>query len=119
MASAPEQFEGRPVSSAVDIYALGLVLYEMVTGKHAFLAASPIGAAVRRAKRLLPSSMRPVQHPHTTWQNRAHFFAVAAKRMRHILVGHARADRAQKRLRLRIGHFMLLYGLKGEPHSRY
>jgi RNA polymerase sigma factor (TIGR02999 family) len=31
------------------------------------------------------------------WENRAHFFGVAAKAMRHILVDHARARRAVKR----------------------
>jgi RNA polymerase sigma-70 factor, ECF subfamily len=33
----------------------------------------------------------------TDWQSRAHFFGVAAKAMRHILVDHARARRATKR----------------------
>src|SRR5689334_24391493 len=32
-----------------------------------------------------------------TWQNRAHFFGVAAQKLRHILVDHARARRAEKR----------------------
>ena len=32
-----------------------------------------------------------------TWQNRAHFFGVAAQMMRRILVDHARAHRAAKR----------------------
>jgi hypothetical protein len=32
-----------------------------------------------------------------SWQNRAHFFAVAAQVMRRILVDHARAHRAEKR----------------------
>jgi len=31
------------------------------------------------------------------WQNRAHFFAVAAQQMRRILIDHARAQRAEKR----------------------
>ena len=31
------------------------------------------------------------------WQNRAHFFAVAAQAMRHILVDHARLHKAEKR----------------------
>lgn len=31
------------------------------------------------------------------WENRAHFFGVAAKAMRHVLVDHARARRAGKR----------------------
>jgi len=34
---------------------------------------------------------------HVSWQNRAHFFAVAAQLMRRILVDHARARLAQKR----------------------
>ena len=32
-----------------------------------------------------------------TWQDRAHFFAAAAQLMRHILVDHARARKAEKR----------------------
>ena len=31
------------------------------------------------------------------WQNRAHFFAVAARAMRQILVSYARSQRSQKR----------------------
>lgn len=38
-----------------------------------------------------------VEHPNTHWQNRAHFLATAAQVMRHILVDHARAKRADKR----------------------
>jgi RNA polymerase sigma-70 factor (ECF subfamily) len=33
----------------------------------------------------------------TSWENRAHFFRIAAKAMRHILVDHARAQVAAKR----------------------
>ena len=32
-----------------------------------------------------------------TWQNRAHFIAIAARNMRHILVDHAKAKRREKR----------------------
>ena len=48
---APEQFEGGTVSPATDIYTLGMVLYEMVTGKRPFEASTPLAEAVRRAKR--------------------------------------------------------------------
>jgi tetratricopeptide (TPR) repeat protein len=57
---APEQFEGGKVSPATDVYALGLVLYEMVTGKRPFEASTPLGAAVKRAKRpMAASSLQP------------------------------------------------------------
>jgi len=48
---APEQFEGQEVSPATDIYALGVVLYEVITGKHPFEAHTPIGAAILRGRR--------------------------------------------------------------------
>jgi serine/threonine protein kinase len=45
---APEQAELRPVSSCTDIYALGLVLYEMVTGVPAFSGDSPVAVAIKQ-----------------------------------------------------------------------
>ncbi len=41
--------------------------------------------------------IRMVDWENVSWQNRAHFFAVAANIMRKILVDHARQKRAQKR----------------------
>jgi RNA polymerase sigma factor (TIGR02999 family) len=41
--------------------------------------------------------LRLVNHPQRTWQNRAHFIAVAAQVMRRILVDYARARRTSKR----------------------
>ena len=41
--------------------------------------------------------MRLVDWKNVTWQNRAHFFAVAAQVMRKILIDHARKKRAGKR----------------------
>jgi serine/threonine protein kinase len=47
---APEQFEGTELSPATDICALGVVLYELVTGKHPFAASTAVGAAVLRGR---------------------------------------------------------------------
>jgi RNA polymerase sigma factor (TIGR02999 family) len=41
--------------------------------------------------------LKLVDQTTTTWQNRAHFFGVAARVMRRILVDHARQHRAEKR----------------------
>ncbi len=45
---APEHLEGRPAPSASDIYALGLVIYEMLTGERAFVGANPLSSAFKR-----------------------------------------------------------------------
>ena len=41
--------------------------------------------------------LRLADQTNPTWQSRAHFFAVAARAMRQILVSYARSQRAQKR----------------------
>ena len=41
--------------------------------------------------------MRLIDQRGATWQNRAHFFGIAAQMMRRILVDHARAQQADKR----------------------
>jgi class 3 adenylate cyclase/cell division septation protein DedD len=65
---APEQAELKPVSARTDIYALGLVLYEMVTGVAAFSGDTPVAVALmqireypRRPREIFPDVSRPVE----------------------------------------------------------
>ena len=41
--------------------------------------------------------LRLIDQRRSRWQNRAHFFAIASKLMRRILVDHAKRNRAEKR----------------------
>ena len=52
---APEQVEGGAVTPATDVYAMGVVLFEMVTGTRPFVADTPLKTAVKRLQEPAPS----------------------------------------------------------------
>jgi serine/threonine protein kinase/tetratricopeptide (TPR) repeat protein len=64
---APEQFERGEASVASDIYSLGLVMFEMVTGRRPFADDIPFAEATKRLKQLPPSPAAQVPDIAPAW----------------------------------------------------
>lgn len=65
---APEQVEGGDAGPAADIYALGIVIFEMVTGELPFKAETPLATAVKRLKGPPPSPRLHVRELPSPWE---------------------------------------------------
>lgn len=61
---APESAEGRPQTSAVDIYGAGILLYELVTGRPPFSGGTALEVLQRH---LSEEPRRPTTVPAPLW----------------------------------------------------
>ena len=65
---SPEQAQGGPVDSRSDIYSLGTVLYELLTGRPPFTGESPVAIAWKQVNEnpVPPSTLNPRCRPRST-----------------------------------------------------
>lgn len=76
---------------------LPLVYSELRKLAHSYLQRERPDHTLQATALVHEAYIRLVDWENVSWQNRAHFFAVAAQIMRKILVDHAREKKAQKR----------------------
>src|SRR6058998_1072364 len=74
-----------------------LVYEELHRLAHHFMEGQRPNHTLQTTALVNEAYLRLADQTNPSWQNRAHFFAVAARAMRQILVSYARSDRAQKR----------------------
>ncbi len=74
-----------------------VVYSELRNLAHAYLRRERPGNTLQSTALVHEAYLRLVDQKNVTWQNRAHFFGIAANMMRRILVDHARSRQASKR----------------------
>jgi len=87
---------GEGEESALDEL-LPLVYDELHRMAKRYMSSQPSGHTLQTTALIHEAYLKLADRKERRWQDRAHFFAVAARAMRHILVDHARSRRAEKR----------------------
>jgi RNA polymerase sigma-70 factor (ECF subfamily) len=86
--------DGKP--EAIDEL-MPLVYQELRRMAKHYMNSQPSGHTLQTTALINEAYLKLADNREKNWQNRAHFFAVAARAMRHILVDHARSHKAEKR----------------------
>ncbi|MCI0664906.1 MAG: ECF-type sigma factor, partial [Acidobacteria bacterium] len=76
---------------------LPLVYRELKRLAERYLRRERSGHTLQPTALVHEAYLKLIDQKHVRWQNRAHFFGVAAQAMRRILVDHARSFQSEKR----------------------
>ncbi len=74
-----------------------LVYDELRQMARRYMRGQPSGHTFQTTELIHEAYLKIARHDEQNWQNRAHFFGVAAQAMRHILVDYARSKNSRKR----------------------
>jgi RNA polymerase sigma factor (TIGR02999 family) len=74
-----------------------LVYEELRQMARRYMRRQPSGHTFQTTELIHEAYLKIAKQDEQNWQNRAHFFGVAAQAMRHILVDYARSKQSQKR----------------------
>jgi RNA polymerase sigma-70 factor, ECF subfamily len=74
-----------------------LVYAELRRLAHLYMNRERAGHTLQTTSLVHEAFLRFINYPQEQWQNRAHFYAIAANRMRRILVDYARTNLRAKR----------------------
>lgn len=74
-----------------------LVYEELRRMAQGYMRRQPSGHTFQTTELIHEAFLKIAKQDEQNWQNRAHFFGVAAQAMRHILVDYARSKNSQKR----------------------
>ncbi len=74
-----------------------LVYQELRKMAKQYMNSQPSGHTLQTTALIHEAYLKLADQKDKQWQNRTHFFAVAAQAMRHILVDHARSHQTEKR----------------------
>jgi serine/threonine protein kinase/tetratricopeptide (TPR) repeat protein len=115
--ASPEQVKGEPITTVSDVYALGVVLYELLTGQHPYSAPGSTPHQIARAVCEVDPE-KPSTVVRRTEGSPSPGGRTTVRSGTTVPLGESSADRLSKRLSGDLDNIVLM-ALRKEPERRY